>query len=906
MSESKKLKVCLAMGGGVSLGSYSGAALTEALKLLVLYGQDNEGKPYSSVEVDGMSGASAGSIALAIMMRCLIDCKSLMDKKPILEYFGLPVGTSKEVTDAHIRTSIIKEYGLELDDSKLDQLVALEVAQIVQKIIWVDVLNTEKLFKTDSKSEDDFGQPFGLLSRDSAIEAAQGVLFPGLNEINISENKQILSERALMVFTMANLSPISYGEKTTHQVGIPLLVKNFQAATNINNHNEIRVFDFLFSNDPSNNKTDKRYITIPDDKDRSCTDNNTWAEILASAIASGAFPIGFPPAIITKYKEEYSKHEWPNNDKIVNKSTIPDYLNFAYVDGGTFNNEPIKEAFKLGAFIDFHSNVHNLRLEQDRLILFVDPSVPSGNRVMQLKSLDPFTEVKNNTIKQKPDSTKMIDVALDLVGMVFSQGEINEEAKIQAFYKSSMLNQSLFAYFKSLRVFDIKLLLDSTLLGSAFNNLESSLQSRHISVGTREVPEFIFSQYKKLCNSIAMKGTCLSQSSISLMYDKLTEFVKANDTITSQEVEDNLLNIVVDAGCSSDEIKIFGSSVFLAISEMALNQFGKDVNAERAGIFPVNIDLKIEELPGSEIAAFAGFASKKAREACFAKGRLDSIVCLESDHFREYHYNTMLKRSLPVMPYIPKLEKLKQKHDSVYGSLMSILTADKYIRDLNQNMRPKLVDRMSYILNNLINSIKNGLGSSNWFSKIKKIWNLWLVYKNEDSKSEVDNLFTNETMSNMILNKKNIAVKIRVQRSEKSVTFNGNIGMNTVEHEKCSYFKIYLVMVDHLLENECNLTEYCYLSMSNKTNKSIFDGVDNINIIKDQNKIHEVKIGNGLKISSSIILEAFEDNFNKFKYGINPVFDIDNKRNISIDDLSKPLATSIIKEWKPFIKKLNA
>lgn len=81
MSNKKQLKVCLAMGGGVSLGSYSGAALTEALKLLVLYGQDYEGNSYESVEVDGMSGASAGSIALAIMMRCLIDYKTLLKNK---------------------------------------------------------------------------------------------------------------------------------------------------------------------------------------------------------------------------------------------------------------------------------------------------------------------------------------------------------------------------------------------------------------------------------------------------------------------------------------------------------------------------------------------------------------------------------------------------------------------------------------------------------------------------------------------------------------------------------------------------------------------------------------------------------------------------------------------------------
>ncbi len=31
----KKIKICLAMGGGVSMGTLSGAALTESLKLLL-------------------------------------------------------------------------------------------------------------------------------------------------------------------------------------------------------------------------------------------------------------------------------------------------------------------------------------------------------------------------------------------------------------------------------------------------------------------------------------------------------------------------------------------------------------------------------------------------------------------------------------------------------------------------------------------------------------------------------------------------------------------------------------------------------------------------------------------------------------------------------------------------------
>ncbi|MBK7637016.1 MAG: hypothetical protein IPJ13_24110 [Saprospiraceae bacterium] len=216
---------------------------------------------------------------------------------------------------------------------------------------------------------------------------------------------------------------------------------------------------------------------------------------------------GFPPAVITKYQNEYDRVRNGQTMNIImtknntNSSPIPEYLNFAYVDGGTFNNEPIKEAFKLGAFIDFQANDPNLRRKEDRLILFVDPAVPSGNRANQPKSLDPLREVKNNINEKKSESLKMIDMAMDLVGMVVSQGEINEEAKIQAFYKSSMLNESLFEYFKGIKVFDIKLLLKTTLVNKAVENLENGLQHRHISVGTRKVSGLIFSQYTKLCNA---------------------------------------------------------------------------------------------------------------------------------------------------------------------------------------------------------------------------------------------------------------------------------------------------------------------------------------------------------------------------------------------------------------------
>ncbi|MBK8371027.1 MAG: patatin-like phospholipase family protein [Saprospiraceae bacterium] len=149
MSKSKKLKVCLAMGGGVSLGSYSGAALTEALKLLVLYGQDKDGTQYESVEVDGMSGASAGSIALAIMMRCLIDYKSLLSIQKIKDSVNdsvsqieknlnlksqIVIGGEDEMVNK-LEWIVTNTYPIPngFSNEKMTKLVALELTQIVQK-----------------------------------------------------------------------------------------------------------------------------------------------------------------------------------------------------------------------------------------------------------------------------------------------------------------------------------------------------------------------------------------------------------------------------------------------------------------------------------------------------------------------------------------------------------------------------------------------------------------------------------------------------------------------------------------------------------------------------------------------------------------------------------------------------
>ena len=89
----KVLRLGFVMGGGVSLGTFSGAALAEAIKQLIVYGKydsglrDSTGNPvyksYSKVEIDIFSGASAGAISLGIMLRVLTNHR---DKFKMLGY----------------------------------------------------------------------------------------------------------------------------------------------------------------------------------------------------------------------------------------------------------------------------------------------------------------------------------------------------------------------------------------------------------------------------------------------------------------------------------------------------------------------------------------------------------------------------------------------------------------------------------------------------------------------------------------------------------------------------------------------------------------------------------------------------------------------------------------------------
>ncbi|HEX8849738.1 MAG TPA: patatin-like phospholipase family protein [Gemmatimonadaceae bacterium] len=100
---------------------------------------------------------------------------------------------------------------------------------------------------------------------------------------------------------------------------------------------------------------ERRRFTLDDDRARQLA---AWTAIRNAAVASGSFPLAFPPSMV-----ESSKEAWPN------AATDPFPREFCYVDGGVFNNEPIREAIQLSLAADGDE------LDDDRKFLLVDANL---------------------------------------------------------------------------------------------------------------------------------------------------------------------------------------------------------------------------------------------------------------------------------------------------------------------------------------------------------------------------------------------------------------------------------------------------------------------------------------------------------------------------------------------------
>lgn len=87
-------------------------------------------------------------------------------------------------------------------------------------------------------------------------------------------------------------------------------------------------------------------------------DPEYWTAVREAAVASGNFPVAFAPARVPTVEDSYLGHG------------LPELLDpFFFVDGGMFNNEPIREAVRLAREADGES------LDPDRVFLLVDANL---------------------------------------------------------------------------------------------------------------------------------------------------------------------------------------------------------------------------------------------------------------------------------------------------------------------------------------------------------------------------------------------------------------------------------------------------------------------------------------------------------------------------------------------------
>src|SRR5687768_4080018 len=307
----KKLKVAVVMGGGWSLGAFTGGAAWELVRQL----QGNRDREqYDRCEIDVLAGAGAGALAAALLLRTLANP----------EAFSVAAAVSR-VGEA-------------------------------QRAAWLEGVDFTQLLR-----DIEMRKP-SLLDR-GAIDALATELLSW--PAGYHANPVLLSERVLLGMTLMNFNGLPINAANT-----PALAETFRSTL----FRDSRVFCLDFTELALAPHTRWRHVA----RERVHA-ADTWREIAATAVASGSFPIAFEPVVLQRYREEYGPL-WP--DELRERDEFP----FTYADGGTFNQEPLREAMDLISLQDAYEQPSDF----DRVLVFIDPNVSGSKHAFGLKFHMPY------------------------------------------------------------------------------------------------------------------------------------------------------------------------------------------------------------------------------------------------------------------------------------------------------------------------------------------------------------------------------------------------------------------------------------------------------------------------------------------------------------------------------------
>ena len=607
---SRELRLAFAMGGGVSLGTFSGAALSEAVKLALLYGKYHENgswQRYDSVVVDVFSGASAGAMSLACMLRTLVHRTEEQERE----------------AEENLRRILKTAYDVDFDALNLSAkdckaAIAAQAVQDMQEKVWIDEINIHRLLgRRPDGTRRDIRHEGGILDRGAVEEITRKAI--AFSDGVSLDGKILLGDRVLFGCTLANLSPTVYDAKadigTLKKAGFAGLTDALTSRA----HRDIRIYDLNFGEvdseaTESKSRYPERWCRYHEGAERKGEIGDlrlekTWGKIAATAIAAGAFPFAFSPVVLKRDKFEFG-NLWP--EEFGPKGQNYDEYPFTYVDGGLFNNEPIREAFRLSAVLDAQRRQDSAsgQMDYDRRIIFVDPLV--GRQAVsfqvpihqQYDYQDPnfFGALDGTDLYQRSTFDRLKSHAGTVVSALLNQARIVEGDKVYQVRKQFEIRDGIRAFVSDVLTEAPAHEQLTALQGFCEEILDRDTKNLVIPAGTLTLSE----ELERVLAEEASSGLDALQAQAE---DFLAKLEKGDPLEDADEWLRAMVFVAIDLVMNLEGKR--PSSRVIAVSPVkVVEQNGSDAdeseNGERA------VKAVPYHLPGARLMGFGGFTSKEA------------------------------------------------------------------------------------------------------------------------------------------------------------------------------------------------------------------------------------------------------------------------------------------------------
>ena len=322
---------------------------------------------------------------------------------------------------------------------------------------------------------------------------------------------------------------------------------------------------------------------------RNLEHNDAWREITATAIASAAFPFAFEPVVLNRYRHEFA-NDWP--EELSNKNKY----SFTYFDGGTFNNEPIREGLRLATYIDhIKSNV-----DFDRMIIFVDPMVSEMETQFRVSVHDDLGTSRSlltgkSKVSSKSTLMRLFSKVPHLIAAMLNEARGNELSNISSVLEQFEKRDNIRNFYKNT---------------VAVPDNAAIIQMRN----------FATEELSRIRQKLDLPpNTLLIQHELLRIIEEEKDYFK-----DKLPLEDK--NLLIDAmqqfvylpnPTEIPTVKYWLYALSAVLLDIAMKLTGKAQNAKIVPIAPFDFYNKIEayklmRLPGAGIAGFAGFASLAA------------------------------------------------------------------------------------------------------------------------------------------------------------------------------------------------------------------------------------------------------------------------------------------------------